>query len=112
MNNDKESIVSEKVFNDEGAVMIPKYIFDLEMARGERHTKRWFIAFFVVLAMLFVTNAGWVIYENSFQDIVTTESYEAQADENSTALLNAGEGDINFYGSEGTGNKSNEDQSP
>lgn len=44
-----------------------------EMTRLEVQCKRWFIAFIIVLAMLFVTNAAWVIYENSFQDVVITQ---------------------------------------
>lgn len=34
-----------------------------EMTRIEIQSQRWFAAFLVVLCMLFMTNAGWVIYE-------------------------------------------------
>ena len=34
-----------------------------EMTRIEIQTKRWFTAFLVVLCLLFMTNAGWVLYE-------------------------------------------------
>lgn len=34
-----------------------------EMTRIEIQTKRWFTAFLVVLCMLFMTNAGWILYE-------------------------------------------------
>ena len=33
-----------------------------EMTRIEIQTKRWFIAFLIVLCALFITNAGWVVY--------------------------------------------------
>ena len=44
-----------------------------EMTRLETQCKRWFIAFLVVLIMLFATNAAWVIYENSFQDVYISQ---------------------------------------
>ena len=44
-----------------------------EMTRLEVQCMRWFIAFLVVLGMLFATNAAWIIYENSFQDVVVTQ---------------------------------------
>lgn len=47
-----------------------------EMTRLEVQCKRWFIAFLIVLAMLFVTNAAWVIYEMSFVDVETTITQE------------------------------------
>lgn len=34
-----------------------------EMTRIEIENARWFTAFLLVLCMLFITNAGWVIYE-------------------------------------------------
>ena len=34
-----------------------------EMTRIEIHSQRWFTAFLIVLCMLFMTNAGWIIYE-------------------------------------------------
>lgn len=44
-----------------------------EMTRLEVQSKRWFIAFLIVLSMLFVTNAAWVIYENSFNDVYISQ---------------------------------------
>ena len=34
-----------------------------EITRIEIQSHRWFTAFLLVLCMLFMTNAGWVIYE-------------------------------------------------
>lgn len=47
-----------------------------EMTRLETQCKRWFIAFMVVLVMLFGTNLAWVIYEMSFVDVETTITQE------------------------------------
>ena len=45
-----------------------------EMTRMETANKRWFIAFLIVLFMLFGTNIGWVIYESQYEDIEITQS--------------------------------------
>lgn len=44
-----------------------------EMTRMEAANRRWFIAFLIVLAMLFATNIAWVAYESQFQDVVVTQ---------------------------------------
>jgi len=75
----------ETLSDDQKTVSIPYYIHEGEMYRVERLNKRWFIAFMIVLFMLFGTNLGWVIYENQFE----TYSYEIQQD--------SGEGGNNNY---------------
>lgn len=44
-----------------------------EMTRMETTNKRMFIAFLIVLVMLFATNIAWVIYESQFKDVVVTQ---------------------------------------
>lgn len=44
-----------------------------EMTRMETANKRMFIAFLIVLVMLFATNIAWVIYESQFKDVVVTQ---------------------------------------
>lgn len=46
---------------------IPYIVYEGAMDRAERHTKKWIIAFFVALSMLFATNIGWIIYESQFE---------------------------------------------
>ena len=76
-----------------------KWQHEREMTRLETQCKRWFIAFMVVLVMLFGTNLAWVIYENSFQDVVVTQ--EADSGENGDAInYGAGIGDVNVGQSE------------
>lgn len=65
-----------------------------EMTRLEVQCKRWFIAFIIVLAMLFVTNAAWVIYENSYRDVVVTQ--EIDTGEGDATVSGVGIGDINY----------------
>ena len=52
--------------------MIPYYVHEGEMARQERHIKRLWILCLVIFAALVVTNAGWIYYENQFEDVTMT----------------------------------------
>lgn len=48
---------------------VPYMVYDMDMARAERHSKRWMIAAIVMAVMLFATNIGWIIYESQFETI-------------------------------------------
>ena len=93
---------------------LPYYVHEGEMARLERANKRWFIAFIIVLAMLFVTNAGWIVYESQFE----TYNYEQETRSDKSyavALMNTGEGSLTYNGngSEAEANgEGQEDQQP
>lgn len=90
----------KKEFTDEQqAVTIPFFLHENEMTRLERLNKRWFIAFLIAIVMLFVTNAGWIVYESQFETYyyaqeATTENAPA------IALLNTGEGDVTYNGND------------
>lgn len=95
---------------DEHSVTIPYFVHEGEMARMERVNKKWFIAFLIVLVMLFLTNAGWIIYENQF-DTYTYEQ-EVRTEQSQLALLNnIGEGSINYNGngSEAAGDRAGQE---
>ena len=64
-----------------------------EMTRMETVNRRWFIAFLIVLIMLFATNIGWVIYESQFQDVVITQ--DGYSDGNGTNVFN-GTGEFSY----------------
>ena len=51
---------------------VPYIVHESSMARMERQIKRLWIALIVCITMLFVCNAGWLIYESQFATI----SYE------------------------------------
>ena len=55
---------------------VPYIVHESSMARMERQIKRLWIALIVVIAMLFASNAGWLIYESQFETI----SYEQDGD--------------------------------
>lgn len=65
-----------------------------EMTRLEIQCKRWFIAFLIVLCMLFGTNLAWVIYENSFQDVVVTQDADSGIGGNATIYSGTGDVDV------------------
>lgn len=89
----------EGLDTEQKAVSIPYYVHEGEMARVERLNKRWFIAFLIVLLMLFASNIGWIVYEHQFetymiqQDVDTGEGY----------TLLTGIGDVNQYGTSSSG---------
>ena len=69
--------------------VVSRYVYELEQARSERHSRRWMIAFFVALAMLFATNVGWLIYESQFE----TYYYEQDSAANNNLNVDI-EGDV------------------
>ena len=83
---------------EQKAVSIPYYVHEGEMARVERLNKRWFIAFLIVLAMLFVSNIGWIVYEHQFE----TYMIQQDVDTGEGDTLLTGIGDVNQYGASST----------
>lgn len=63
--------------------MIPYYVHEGEMARQERHIKRLWILCLVIFAALVVTNAGWIYYENQFEDVTMTVTQDTPSGNNS-----------------------------
>lgn len=54
---------------------------DLEVfvAMKERSDKRWATIVIILIALLFLTNLCWIIYENQFEEVVTEQtSIEAE----------------------------------
>ena len=73
---------------------VPYMVYDMDMARAERHSKRWMIAAIVMAVMLFATNIGWLIYESQFATVSYVQDGEGMNN------VNIGEqGDL-FYGAE------------
>lgn len=64
-----------------------------EMTRMETANKRWFIAFLIVLVMLFASNAGWIIYESQFQDVIIEQ--DGYSEGNGTNVFN-GTGEVKY----------------
>jgi hypothetical protein len=55
---------------------VPYIVHESSMARMERQIKRLWIALIVVIAMLFASNVGWLIYESQFETITYEQDGE------------------------------------
>ena len=62
-------------------------------ARAERTNKRLWVIVLVLIIALVGTNAGWLYYENQFEEVVVTQEIEASADGDSDINLNTIGGD-------------------
>lgn len=67
------------------------------MARMERTVKRLWITIILLIALLVGSNGAWLWYESQFEDVTTTESYEAITDDGGNAIA-SGNGDITING--------------
>lgn len=75
---------------------VPYLSHEAEMARAERTQKRLWITVLLLIVLLVASNAGWMYYENQFEDVVTT-SYEADASDGGNAVAN-GEWSVTING--------------
>lgn len=80
--------------------MIPYIAFESTTSRQERTIKRLWILCIIMIVALLGTNAGWIYWENQFEDVetVVTQDVEATSDGESDLNLNTIGGD--FYGGE------------
>lgn len=64
---------------------VPYIVHESSMARMERQIKRLWIALIVCIALIFASNAGWLIYESQYE---TSEySYDYQQDGEGTNII-------------------------
>lgn len=72
----------------EELTVIPYFCHEGEMNRLERVNKRQFFLIVLLILALIGTNGAWIMYENSFQDIVVTQD---SMDGNNNYIGNDGE---------------------
>lgn len=77
---------------------IPFIAFESATSRQERTIKRLWILCIILIIALIGTNAGWLYYETSFEQVSVTQEIEATSDGDSDLNLNAVGGDC--YGGE------------
>ena len=58
---------------------VPFLTHEKDMARMERVNFHQWIVILVLIVALVASNVGWVIYENQFEDVVTTVSQENES---------------------------------
>lgn len=78
--------------------IIPYIAFESATSRQERTIKRLWILCIILIISLIGTNAGWIYYESSFEDVSVTQEVEATSDGDSDLNLNTIGGD--YYGGE------------
>lgn len=66
-------------------------MYESAQARSERINKRLWILCIVLIVALVGTNAGWIIYESQYEDVVTVsqevDSHESPAYVNGTGAM-------------------------
>lgn len=72
---------------------VPYIVHEADMARQERTIKRLWILLIILVLALVGSNLAWAVYENSFEDVVTT--IEAEQDTEGGGNNYAVVGDIN-----------------
>ena len=71
---------------------VPYVVHESSMARMERQIKRLWIALIVCIALIFASNAGWLIYESQYETL--EYSYDYQQDGQGTNIIGDGN-DVN-----------------
>lgn len=61
---------------------IPYIAYEATMSRFERINKRLWITVILLIALLVGSNIIWIIYENSFEEVVVTQETELGGDNN------------------------------
>ena len=77
---------------------VPYFMHEEIMARQERNTKRLFILCIIIFVALIVTNAGWIIYEAQFEDIVMSQEASTEGGDGDVTVNGSALGDVNYYG--------------
>lgn len=80
---------------DREIVTIPYFVHEGETSRLERIIRRLWVLLILLVVLLVGSNVAWVIYENSFEDIVITQ--DGWADGSGQNYFN-GTGEMNYGG--------------
>lgn len=80
-----------------------KFIQEMYAASMERTIKRLWITTILLIVLLVGSNICWIVYENQFEDVTTTQTIEAeqQADNGINSIIG---GDYGKSESEGNNN--------
>lgn len=66
--------------------MIPYFAHEGEMNRAERANKRLWVIIIILIVALVGTNAGWIIYESQFSEVVTTVEQQVDTGEGTAVV--------------------------
>lgn len=76
-------------------VVVPYVAHETAQARSERREKRLWIALIVAIALIFASNAGWLIYQSQFD----TFSYDYTQDGNGNNII-GNDNEVDYNGTE------------
>lgn len=77
---------------------IPYIVHESQMTRMERTNRRTWILCIILIALLFLTNAGWVYYESQFEVVESSQEVQQEIDTGEGDTTVIGIGDINGKG--------------
>lgn len=75
-------------------ISVPYIVHESSMVRAERQAKRLIAIIILLIVLLVGSNIGWLIYENQFEDVITSEEIIVDAEENGIANYIGNDGDI------------------
>ena len=81
---------------------IPYFVHQDDMNKLDQSHKRiekWLVGFMVAMFIALIgTNAYWIYYENSFEDVTTTVTQETSSEGGGDAILNGDGAGAVYYG--------------
>lgn len=103
-----QEITYDKLTEEQKAASIPYFVHEMEMTRLKRiNFLSWILTIFIFVAFV-VTNAGWIVYENQFEDISIEQDGETDGGGNN--YFN-GTGEFNLYGEGEASNQNPQEES-
>ncbi len=82
-----------------------QYQLDVLTAFAERTIKRLWILIILLVILLFGSNAAWLYYESTMQEVTVTERVEQEAEADNSSNIQKVGGD--FYGGESAAESNN-----
>ena len=69
---------------------VPYVVHESAMARAERQAKRLVAVIILLIVLLVGSNIGWLVYENSFDDMAETYTVEQDGAGTNNSVINGG----------------------
>ena len=73
---------------------VPYAVLEDFKETAKANSLKWFIVCLVLIVLLVGSNIAWLVYENSFEDVTTTEEVIVDAEDNGIANYIGNDGDI------------------
>ena len=76
---------------DDDKVYVPYIVYEGEMARQERHTKRLIVMLIIMLVLFFASNMAWLYVWNQYEYVDEDVTVDSQDGGNANYIGNAGD---------------------